>query len=76
MLVKATYLLGKEDEPELLNIALENIQKDIEIDPHNISLYTDEDELIGVSIKAYIEDDHIVIEYDCDEKYISTVFAL
>ena len=69
MLVKATFMSGIEDNSEILNEACERFQRAIEKDPMNISLYTDEDDFIGSSIRAYVEDDHIVVEYDCKEEY-------
>ncbi len=69
MLVKATYLLGQEDKLEFLEKAAKGLQDCIDQDPTSLTLTTDKDELIGTSVKAYVEKDHIVVEYDCGEEY-------
>ena len=69
MLVKATFMPSIEDNPEVLEEACKKFQEAIENNPMNISLYTDGDDFIGSSVRAYVEDDHIVVEYDCKEEY-------
>ena len=69
MIVKATYLLGQEDKPELLEKTASGLQKCIESNPDSLVLTTDDDKLIGHSIKAYVEEDHIAVEYECKEEY-------
>ena len=65
MRVKATYLPSSETQEELEK-SLILVQDTIKISPENIALYTDDDKLIGISIQAYIEDDHLSIEYECN----------
>ena len=69
MIVKATYLLGQEDKPELLEKTVKGLQACIDQDPNSLTLTTDKDELIGTSVKAYVEEDHVVVEYECKEEY-------
>lgn len=68
MRVKGTFFTSIDTEEELKR-NLEVINNAIEDNPYNISLQTDEDIHIGCAERAYIEDDHIVIEYEVDENF-------
>lgn len=68
MRVKGTFFTAIDTEEELKR-NLEIINSAIEDNPDNISLQTDEDIYIGCAERAYIEDDHIVIEYEVDESF-------
>lgn len=69
MLVKATYLLGKEDEPELLEKMAKGLQECVEKDSNSLILTTDDDEFIGSAVKVYVEEDHVTVEYECKEEF-------
>ena len=69
MRVRGTFFTCKEDDIEELRRTEEILNRTIEDNPNNIALYTDEDECIGVALKAWVDEDHIVIEYEADEKY-------
>ncbi len=69
MKVRGTFFTCKEDDIEELRRTEELLNRTIEDNPNNIALYTDEDECVGVAIRAWVDEDHIVIEYEADEKY-------
>lgn len=69
MIVQGTFFVGKEGDIEELKRTEEILNRMIEDNPKNIALYTDEDECIGASIRAWVDEDHIVVEYEADEKY-------
>ena len=69
MKVKGTFFTCKEDDTEELRRTEEILNRTIADNPNNIALYTDEDECVGVALKAWVDEDHIVIEYEADEKY-------
>jgi hypothetical protein len=69
MKVRGTFFTCKEDDIEELRRTEEILNRTIENNSNNIALYTDEDECIGVALKAWVDEDHIVIEYEADEKY-------
>ena len=69
MKVLGTYFTCKEDDIEELRRTEELLNRAIEHNLNDISLYTDEDECVGVATRAWVDDDHIVIEYEADEKY-------
>ena len=69
MKVRGTFFTCKEDDVEELRRTELVLNKTIEDNPNNIALYTDEDERVGVALKAWVDEDHIVIEYEADEKY-------
>lgn len=69
MKVLGTYFTCKEDDIEELRRTEELLNRAIEHNPNDISLYTDEDECVGVATRAWVDDDHIVIEYEADDRY-------
>lgn len=70
MLVKATYFLGqKEPTKEIMESSANYLSDIIKENSEVMTLTTDEDELIGKATRAYFEEDHVAVEYDCDEKY-------
>lgn len=69
MKVRGTFFTCKEDDIEELRRTEEILNRTIENNPNNIALYTDDDKCVGVAIKAWVDEDHIVIEYEADEKY-------
>lgn len=69
MKVIGTYFTCKEDDVEELRRTEELLNRTIEDNSNNMALYTDEDECIGVATRAWVDGDHVVIEYEADEKY-------
>ena len=69
MRVQGTYFTCKEDDIEELKRTEKLLNESIKNNPESVALYTDDDKCIGHSVRAWIEEDHIVIEYEADEAY-------
>ena len=65
MKVLATYLTDEKELERNLN----SIKFLIELNPENVKLETDDNECVGIATDAWIEYDHVVVEYDAQEKY-------
>ena len=65
MKVLGTYFTGDGN----LEKALEKLNNGLRSTKEFMVLHTDDDKKLGYATKAYIEDDHIVIEYEADENY-------
>lgn len=68
MKVKGTFLSAYETEEDL-DRNLRILKASIKEEPCNMSLTTDEDELVGNAVEVFKEDDHIVIIYEVNEKF-------
>lgn len=69
MQVKGTYFVGDGEDLEALSNIEKILKKEIDNNTGSIALYTDSDECIGTAIGVWVEEDHIVIEYEVDESF-------